>query len=63
MIYKNLIDNENVHRYPNVIGMEKNLFFIDHNNLESAVSIHIAGLEPASQDNRIAVPYSVHSNR
>lgn len=41
MIYKNLIDNENVHRYPNVIGMEKNLFFIDHNNLESAVSIDI----------------------
>lgn len=38
MIYKDLIDNENVHRYPNVIGMEKNLFFIDHTNLESAVS-------------------------
>lgn len=38
MIYKDLIDNDNVHRYPNVIGVEKNLFFIDHNNLESAVS-------------------------
>lgn len=38
MIYKDLIDNENVHRYPNVIGMDKNLFFIDHTNLESAVS-------------------------
>lgn len=39
MIYKDLVDNENVHRYPNVIGMEKNLFFIDHTNMESAVSI------------------------
>lgn len=42
MIYKDLIDNENVHRYPNVIGMEKNLFFIDHNNLESAVSLALS---------------------
>lgn len=38
MIYKDLIDNENVHRYPNVTGVDKNLFFINHTNLESAVS-------------------------
>lgn len=40
MIYKDLIDNDNVHRYPNVIGVDKNLFFINHNNLESAVSVN-----------------------
>lgn len=37
-IYKDLTDNENVLRYPDVLGMEKNLYFIDHNNLETAVT-------------------------
>lgn len=39
MIYKDLIDNENVSRYPDVVGMEKNLFFINHSNPESSVRI------------------------
>lgn len=39
-IYKELEDNENVLHYPDVLGMNKNLFFIDHTNEESAVSVN-----------------------
>lgn len=37
-IYKELLDDETVKAYPNVIGMAKNLYFIDHNEPESGVS-------------------------
>lgn len=37
-IYKELLDDEMVKAYPNVTGMAKNLYFIDHNEPESGVS-------------------------
>lgn len=36
-IYKELFDHESVLTYPDVKGMAKNLFFIDHNYPESEV--------------------------
>lgn len=38
IIYKELFDDECVKQYPDVIGMAKNLYFIDHNEPESGVS-------------------------
>lgn len=38
VIYKELFDAECVKQYPDVIGMAKNLYFIDHNEPESGVS-------------------------
>lgn len=38
MIYKDLSDGENVLHYPNVNGMEKNLYFISHEHSESGES-------------------------
>lgn len=38
IIYKELLDDECVKQYPNVIGIAKNLYFIDHNEPESGVS-------------------------
>lgn len=38
IIYKDLDDSECVQNYPDVMGMSKNLFFIDHNEPESGVS-------------------------
>lgn len=40
IIYKDLLDDESVKQYPNVIGMAKNLYFIDHKEPESGVSIN-----------------------
>lgn len=37
-IYKDLLDDDSVKFYPDVIGMAKNLYFIDHNEPESGVS-------------------------
>lgn len=37
IIYKELSDHESVLSYPNVKGMAKNLFFIDHDYPESEV--------------------------
>lgn len=37
-IYKNLIDDNSVKEYRNVTGVNKNLFFIDHTQIESSVS-------------------------
>lgn len=39
IIYKELLDDESVTQYPNVMGMMKNLYFIDHTEPESGVSI------------------------
>lgn len=36
-IYKTLFDSDTVKQYPNVTGVNKNLYFLDHNNPESAV--------------------------
>lgn len=36
-IYKELQDHESVLSYPKVIGLQKNLFFINHNHPESSV--------------------------
>lgn len=36
-IYAQLNDSESVQSYPNVVGMAKNLFFIDHTQPESGV--------------------------
>lgn len=36
-IYAELMDSEMVQSYPNVVGMAKNLFFIDHQEPESGV--------------------------
>lgn len=38
-IYKELQDHESVLNYPKVIGLQKNLFFINHNHPESAVCL------------------------
>lgn len=38
-IYAQLLDSEKVQSYPDVIGCDHNLFFIDHENLESMVSL------------------------
>lgn len=38
IIYKELSDADSVKQYPDVIGMAKNLYFIDHNEPESGVS-------------------------
>lgn len=38
IIYKELLDADCVKQYPDVIGMAKNLYFIDHNEPESGVS-------------------------
>lgn len=37
-IYKELYDSKSVQKYPVVAGMEKSLFFLEHNNPESAVN-------------------------
>lgn len=39
IIYKELLDDEGVKKYPDVIGMAKNLYFIDHTEPESGVSM------------------------
>lgn len=39
VIYKELFDSESVTKYPNVLGMAKNLFFITHDKPESEVSL------------------------
>ena len=36
ILYPKLEDNEVVHRYPDVQGMEKNVFFFSHNNPENS---------------------------
>lgn len=41
IIYKDLLDDDSVKQYPNVIGMAKNLYFIDHKEPESGVSFRI----------------------
>lgn len=38
-IYKELIDDDSVKQYPNIVGISKNLYFIDHNEPECGVSI------------------------
>lgn len=38
-IYKDLLDDDSVKQYPNVKGMAKNLYFIDHTEPESGVII------------------------
>lgn len=38
-IYKTLIDDESLKQYPNVEGVKKNVYFIDHTNPESNVSV------------------------
>lgn len=40
-IYPDLLDSDKVASYPDVIGVEHNLFFIDHENLESKVSLSL----------------------
>lgn len=37
IIYKDLLDDDSVKQYPNVIGMAKNLYFVDHTEPESGV--------------------------
>lgn len=39
IIYKNLVDDDIVKQYPNIIGMSRNLYFINHTELESGVSM------------------------
>lgn len=42
-IYAQLKDSESVQSYPNVGGMAKNLFFVDHNEPESGVrTVHFS---------------------
>lgn len=36
-IYDDLLDSESVQSYPNVMGMARNLYFIDHQEPESGV--------------------------
>lgn len=36
-IYKELLDSDGVLKYPKVLGMAKNLYFINHNEMESKV--------------------------
>lgn len=45
VIYKDLEDSDSVKQYPNVVGMAKNLYFIDHSEPESGVIVvgHILG--------------------
>lgn len=37
-IYKDLLDHETVHSYSHLLGVDKNVFFIEHAQLESQVS-------------------------
>lgn len=36
-IYKGLTDHELMFKYPNIMGINKNVFFITHNELETNV--------------------------
>lgn len=40
-IYKELTDHELMFKYPNVMGINKNVFFITHNEYETNVIIII----------------------
>lgn len=51
IIYPNLVDAPNVSTYPNVKGMDKNLFFIDHRHLEENI------LESLSKRNPFEAEY------
>lgn len=37
IIYKQLFDNDSVKNYPNILGVQNNLFFINHSELENIV--------------------------
>ncbi|XP_076063757.1 NFX1-type zinc finger-containing protein 1-like isoform X2 [Oratosquilla oratoria] len=37
-VYESLLDHPSVHKYPNVKGVEKNVFFVDHQYLEKEES-------------------------
>lgn len=45
-IYKDLQDHESVHNYSHLLGVDKNVFFIDHTQLESHVSICVPLYSP-----------------
>lgn len=51
-IYAELLDSEAVQSYPNVLGMAKNLFFIDHQEPETGVRssehVHFTACLPIS---------------
>lgn len=43
-IYRDLIDDDSVKKYPNIVGLSKNLYFINHTEPELDVSVPIGAL-------------------